>query len=141
MIDMKTQTYWEKLSNETRPIFLYGTGNGADKILDACAKYNIKISGVFASNGFVRNRTFREMPVLSHDAVVEQYGEDIVVLPAFGTTLPEVMDFFRELDRRHTVIIPEVPLYGGGIFDADYLSERRDELERVYNEINLKGFK
>ena len=30
---------WEKLKNENRPIFLYGTGNGADKILDVCEKY------------------------------------------------------------------------------------------------------
>ena len=50
---MMSLSYWDKLSSEKRPIILYGTGNGADKILDDCDKYNIKVSGVFASDGFV----------------------------------------------------------------------------------------
>ncbi len=130
---MKTLTYWEKLSSETRPILLYGTGNGADKIIDACEKYNIKISGVFASDGFVRNRVFREMPVISYSQVREEYGDDIVILPAFGSTREEVISFFHELDSKHTVIIPEVPLYGKGIFDSAYLESHRSDLERVYS--------
>lgn len=130
---MKTLTYWEKLSHEKRPIILYGTGNGADKIIDACTKYSIKIDGVFASNGFVRNRIFRDMRVKSYDEIISEFGEDIIILPAFGTTVPEVMNFFRTLSVRHTVIIPEVPLYGGGIFDADYLKEHREELAYVYS--------
>ena len=49
---------WTKLKTEKKPILLYGTGNGADKILDECEKTGIKISGVFASSGFVRERYF-----------------------------------------------------------------------------------
>ncbi len=130
---MRTLTYWDKLSSENRPIILYGTGNGADKIIDACEKYSIKIDAVFASNGFVRNRTFRNMPVKSYDDIILEYGEDIIILPAFGTSLPDVMAYFRELADRHTVIIPEVPLYGGGIFDAKYLDEHIEKLEFVYS--------
>ncbi len=129
---MKTLTYWEKLASETRPILLYGTGNGADKIIDACERYGIKISGVFASDGFVRSRTFRDMHVISYSDAVGTYGEDIVILPAFGSTRDEVIDFFYTLDGRHTVIIPEVPLYGTGIFDAEYLEARRADLEEVH---------
>ena len=47
---------WLRLAGEKLSVVLYGTGNGADKILDACIKYGIKISGVFAGDGFVRNR-------------------------------------------------------------------------------------
>jgi len=130
---MRTLSYWDKLSHEKRPVILYGTGNGADKILDTCAKYNIKVSGVFASDGFVRDRTFRDMRVCSHGEIRDTFGDDIVVLPAFGSTREEVMSFFEYLDGIHDVIIPEVPLYGGGIFDADYLENRREELEEVYS--------
>ena len=130
---MKTLTYWDKLSAESRPIILYGTGNGADKIIDACESYYIKIDAVFASNGFVRNRTFRDMPVKSYDDIIAEYGEDIIILPAFGTSIPEVMAYFKELAAKHTVIIPEVPLYGGGIFDAEYLETHREDLEDVYS--------
>ena len=129
---MKTLTYWDKLPDENRPIILYGTGNGADKIIDACEKYSIKIDAVFASSGFVRNRVFRDMPVRSYEDVIGEFGNDIIILPAFGTSLPEVMAYFKELSEKHTVIIPEVPLYGGGIFDAEYLEAHREELEGVY---------
>lgn len=133
---MKYLTYWERLQDEKRPIVLYGTGNGADKILDACADYGINVSGVFASDGFVRDRIFRDMKVLSYAETVACLGADIVILPAFGTTLPEVMEKFRELDRNHDVIIPEVPLYGGGIFDARYLEDNYKRLEWVYGHLS-----
>ncbi len=120
---------WEKLSEESRPIFLYGTGNGADKILDVCASFNIKISGVFASSGFVRNRVFRGMPVRSIEDIRGEYGEDIIVLLAFGTTLPSVVENINEIAERHTLYIPEVPLYGWELFDRKYLEAHIDEIE------------
>lgn len=122
---------WEKLAAESRPIFLYGTGNGGDKILDVCATYHISITGVFASDGFVRSRSFRDMPVQSYSDVVAQYGNDIVVLLAFGTTLPDVAAFIDQLDERHTLYIPEVPLYGGGLFDSAMLAEAKEPLAEV----------
>ncbi len=126
-------TYWERLAGDSCPKVLYGTGNGADKIIDALSAYGVSVDGVFASNGFVRNRTFRDMPVLSYDEAKARFGEDMIILPAFGTTLPEVMDFFKYLDAHHEVIIPEVPLYGGGIFDTVYLRDNYDKLVTVYN--------
>lgn len=110
---------WQSLAAERRPILLYGTGNGADKILDVCAARKIPVSGVFASDGFVRNRTFRGMPVCAYSDSVAEYGEDIVILLAFGTTLPEVTARIRALAERHTLRIPEVPLCGGALFDAE----------------------
>ena len=125
-------TYWEALADDSRPKVLYGTGNGADKIIDALSLYGVSVDGVFASNGFVRSRTFRDMPVLSYDQAKAEFGDNMIVLPAFGTTLPDVMEFFKYLDVHHEVIIPEVPLYGGGIFDSAYVSENREALEKVY---------
>lgn len=124
-------TLWDKLATETRPIFLYGTGNGGDKILDVCAARNIPITGVFASDGFVRSRSFRDMPVRAYGDVVSEYGEDIVVLLAFGTTLPEVTSFIDQLDKRHTLYIPEVPLYGGGLFDSTMFREVAEPLAKL----------
>ncbi|MBQ8641043.1 MAG: FkbM family methyltransferase [Clostridia bacterium] len=114
---------WDTLAAETRPIFLYGTGNGGDKIIDVCQTRGIRLEGVFASDGFVRSRVFRDMPVRAYRDVVENYGEDIVILLAFGTTLPEVTAFINTLNERHTLYIPEVPLYGGALFDRDLLTE------------------
>ena len=119
---------WDSLAAEKRSIFLYGTGNGGDKIIDVCAARGIHITGVFASDGFVRNRTFRDMPVQAYSDVLSAYGEDIVILLAFGTTLPEVTAFIDTLDARHTLYIPEVPLYGGALFDREQLETHADTL-------------
>lgn len=119
---------WDRLAAETRPIFLYGTGNGGDKILAALEKYNVTLTGVFASDGFVRDRQFHGYHVRSYSDVTAEYGNDIVVLLAFGTTLDSVKEFIYSLDRKHELSIPDVPLYGGQLFDMDYFTAHRDVL-------------
>ncbi len=125
------KSLWETLCETSKPVFLYGTGNGGDKIITACERYGINLSGVFASDGFVRNRTFHDMPVHAYSDVIAEYGDDIAVLLAFGTTLPEVRVFIEQLDKRHTLYIPEVPLYGGDLFDGVYFAACRERLEQV----------
>jgi len=125
------ESLWEILARETKPVFLYGTGNGGDKIIAACERYGIALCGVFASDGFVRSRTFHDMPVRAYGDVTGEYGDDIAVLLAFGTTLPEVRRFIEMLDEKHTLYIPDVPLYGGELFDGAYLKKLGDRPETV----------
>lgn len=122
---------WDRLAAETRPIFLYGTGNGGDKILTALENYNVTLTGVFASDGFVRDRQFHGHHVRAYSDVTAEYGDDIVVLLAFGTTLDSVKEFIYSLDRKHELLIPDVPLYGGDLFDWDYFTAHRDILEKT----------
>ncbi len=124
---------WEKLKTEKRPIFLYGTGNGGDKILDVCEKYDIKTQGVFASSGFVRNRSFRGMPVRSIEDIRCEYGDDIIVLLAFGTTLETVINNINEIAKCHTLYIPEVPLYESELFDRQFYIRNIEEIEKAEN--------
>lgn len=126
----RSDSLWEKLKAESRPIFLYGTGNGADKILDVCKEFGIRISGVFASSGFVRNRYFREMKVRSLEDIECEYP-DFVVLLSFGTTLPDVMENIRRIGEKHTLYIPEVPLYGTELFDYDRYEKCFERIERA----------
>ena len=120
---------WLYLQRAEKPIFLYGTGNGADKIIDVCESRGITLSGVFASDGFVRDRVFRGMKVRSYSDVTTEYGDGIIVLLAFGTTRAEVLDFIEKLDERHELYIPEVPLYGGELFDSAYFENHRKQLD------------
>ena len=39
----ETADLWDVLRRETRPIVLYGMGDGAQKILDVCAQKGISI--------------------------------------------------------------------------------------------------
>ena len=124
-------SFWEELPRDPRPIWIWGTGNGADKIMDEANRFGIPVAGVFASDGFVRNRFFRGYPVLSLSQVRERCGDDIVILLAFGSNRPDVMALIREMDTRHTLIIPEVPLFGGDLFDRRYAQSHRNELDNV----------
>ena len=64
----KSETLWDKLKNETRPIVVYGMGNGADKIFALCEKHGIHIADIYASDEFVRGHSF-------HDIRVKTYSE------------------------------------------------------------------
>ena len=66
---------WNYLKNAQKPIVLYGTGDGADKIISVCDKKGIKVSGVFASDLFVRKREFCGMPVTSFDGARSAFGD------------------------------------------------------------------
>lgn len=124
---------WDMLKDERRPILLYGTGNGGDKILDVCKHYGINVSGVFASDGFVRDREFRQIKVISYSRAREIYGDDVVILCAFGSPREEVLSFLSELDVRHELYLPDVPLFCDDLlnelFTSEYLSAHRGELE------------
>ena len=54
---------WTYLKQQNRPAVLYGTGDGADKIIAVLEKNGIPVSGIFASPGFVRDRKFHGIQV------------------------------------------------------------------------------
>ena len=56
---------WQYLRGIDRPIVMYGTGNGADRIFSVFGRLGITVSAIFASDGFVRSRTFHGIPVVS----------------------------------------------------------------------------
>ena len=129
-MDYTLTSLWDDLAASEKPVFLYGTGNGGDKIIAALENFGVTLTGVFASDGFVRDREFHGMKVRAYSDVRAEFGDDITVLLAFGTTLPDVRAFIEELDARHDLRIPDVPLYGGELFDRTYCDRHREDLER-----------
>lgn len=122
---------WEKLSNTKEPIIMYGTGNGADKVMDILEKRKIPLHGITASSTFVRNRTFRGFPVMPI-SFFEETLEDFTVIVAFGTSIPSVMDNIYEVSKKHRVLIPCVPVIGTRTFDEAFLSENREKINFAY---------
>lgn len=122
---------WDQLKKTDKPIVLYGMGNGADKILDELMRRGILAAGVFASDEFCRGQEFRGFPVINYVQAKEQFGE-MIVLVAFGTRLPEVMERIRRLAQEQELYVPDVPVVGEGLFDADYAEAHKGELKEVY---------
>ena len=81
---------WQYLKTADKPIVLYGMGNGADKIIAVLESYGIGFDGVFASDGFVRNKTFHGHKIASYGELKQKFG-DMIVLLCFGSERPEVI--------------------------------------------------
>ena len=123
---------WEFLKETPLPIAVYGTGNGADRVFDEFEKLGIKVSFVVASDGFVRQRTFRGFPVKGISQLEGEIDDFIIVL-AFASPLPDVINNIKSLSTRHKVIMPSVPVFGDNIFNKDFLKDNIDDIEKAYS--------
>ncbi len=123
---------WNYLKNTNKPIVLYGMGNGADKILSVLQKYGIKVSGVFASDTFVREKIFHGFRVTDFATAQKSFGK-MIVLVCFGSGLLEVISNIRRISEQQELYAPDVPVYGDTLFTKDFAVENRERLERIYN--------
>ncbi len=110
---------------------MYGTGNGADKIIDVMEARGIPLAGVFASDGFVRARSFRGFSVTSYGDVCESCGDFAVVL-AFGSSRPEVLENVERIASERTLYCPDVPAVGDTLFTCDFYSRNYEKFLSVY---------
>lgn len=134
---------WTRLKSEARPVVLYGTGNGADRIIDILQRENIKISGIFSSAAFVRDRFFRGYRVETFEALHQRYP-DMLVLMCFGSAREEVMAFVREIAKTNEILAPDVPVFGDNVFNTEFFNAHKKELlavrEKLSDEKSIETF-
>ncbi len=122
-----SQDMWQTLKESTKPIVMYGMGNGADKILAVFSEKGIEVSDFFASDGFVRHQMFHGKVVMSYAEICEKY-EDFTVVVSFGSSLPDVLTNIYRIDSERELYIPDVPVVDGEIFDLAFFEKHKDEL-------------
>ena len=126
------ESSWDKLKSSAEPVCIYGTGNACERILAEFDRRGIKCAGIFASDGFVRERSFAGFPVMSLAQAEERFG-DFTACAAFGSELPDVMQKLRELRDSHGLVMPDLPIAGDEYFSVERLKERIDDAEKVYS--------
>ena len=119
---------WTHLKETSKPILIYGMGNGADKIIGYFEKYDIEYMDVFASDGFVRGHLYRGKRVISYSEAYEKYGRDFIIVLSFGSHLPDVMNIMYELDKKHEFYAPDVPVCQGELFNEEFFDMHANEL-------------
>lgn len=134
------KTVWEKAKETKKPILIYGTGNGTDKILDELNRLDIPVSGIFASDGFVRSRTFRGFPVIGYSQAKEKFG-DFLTLISFGSQRKEVIENFIKISKETETYSVDVPVYGDNIFNRDFYNAHKEKIEQVKNFLHDKKSK
>lgn len=118
---------WDLLKKNDLPIYIYGMGNGADRLAERLHSLGISEKGYFASDAFVRGQSFRGFPVETFSAILER-EKRIIALLAFGTRLSEVIEGFRAIADTTPLYVPDLPLVGEEYFDRAFLKSHASEL-------------
>jgi len=127
---------WDELAKECRPILVYGMGNGADKLIRRLAEYDVDISDVFASDGFVRGHSFHGIRVKSFSEVKELYNDFVIVL-SFGTKREQVLDMLSAMDREYDMYVPDMPVANEEeYFDREFYNTHYDEIKKAYDRLS-----
>ena len=131
----ESQSAWERIltaKEQQQNVVLYGTGNGADKIVDFCEANKVPIAGIFVSDEFCRGQNFRGHRVESYAQIRERLGKDFLLVIAFASELPELLNRFQELNRQHETIAPHLGLYNEDLADREWFAIHEKELTAAY---------
>lgn len=132
----EAKSVWELLRQTHKPIVLYGMGNGADKIIDWCEANGVQVQGVFASDEFVRGQQFRGFTVERYDALREHLGNELLVVIAFASERPEVLERFAQLAAEQEVVAPHLPLFEEEeTVSSCWLKRYEQQLQQVYDRL------
>lgn len=123
---------WDKLKAEKRPIFIYGMGDGALKIMSVFREKGITLSGIFASDDFVRGHSFEGYRVHKLSEV-EEMVDDFAIVLAFAAGYQEIVDKIISIAEKHTLYVPDVPVAGNGLFTYEYCVENAQKIQQVYD--------
>ena len=128
-------TLWEYLKTAGKPVVLYGTGDGADKVLARLAETGVPVSGIFASDEFVRGQQFHGFTVQAYSELLA-LREKVIVLIAFASELPDVLERFYKLASVHETYAPHVPVFSGEeTVTAVWIKKYERELQTVYERL------
>jgi len=129
MFKMPQETeLYQHLKNTQKPIYIYGMGNGAEKLKLELDEREIPLAGIFASDEFVRGHSFLGYKVIKYSDL----PDDAVILLAFGSFLPELLERFDKMAAEHEFYAPDLPLFGDQRFDIDVLAKRADEIAAAF---------
>ena len=125
------ESSWDFLKRTDLPVFIYGMGDGAVKILRVFEKYGITAAGFFASDEFVRGHSFMGH-VVHKLSQIEALIDDFIVVLAFGAGYQSLYDRITAIGERHLLLAPDVPVYGDVLFTPEYCEENCEKLTQVY---------
>lgn len=124
---------WDELAAESRPIVVYGMGNGADKLIKRFEQYGIKISDFFASDGFVRGHLFHGMRVKSFSEIKEIYDDFVIVL-SFASNREEVLSMLYDVSEQYDMYVPDMPVAGESeYFDRNFYNSHYADIVKAYD--------
>ncbi|MCL2071050.1 MAG: FkbM family methyltransferase [Oscillospiraceae bacterium] len=127
---------WDYLKECGKPLVMYGTGDGADKIMAVMEQYELKPACFTTTGDFSAKPNFRDYRVMPFDEVEKRFS-DFVILICFGSEMPQVLEKLYALTEKYEVFAPDVPVAGdlslSGIYTPEYIEVNREKIEKVRN--------
>ena len=136
MIDeliLENVSLWDYLKETKKPICLYGMGDGALKIYSQLQKRGIDISGIYASDGFVRGHSFLGYKVKTYAQTKEELS-DFITLLSFASQREPLLSTLYKMSEECEFYAPDVPVVktDDSVFDIDYVYKHQDDILKVY---------
>ncbi|MEA4919639.1 MAG: FkbM family methyltransferase [Clostridiaceae bacterium] len=123
---------WQKLKSASLPIVIYGMGNGCDKVLKACKTHHISVSGIFASDDFVRAQRFHDFTVKTYNELLSELGDFIIII-AFSAFSPALLERIKSLCLRHEVYAPDFSVFSDEYPTPSFMDENNLAISRAYS--------
>ncbi len=120
---------FDKIKSHNGKRFVYGTGDGADKLLNHLEKIGVSIDGICVSDDFYRKRSFRGMEIKPISALVQEYPNALFMM-AFG--VKETEQIFK-LSKEINLIYPEMPVCNDIPFSKEMVLRDKQKIEKVYS--------
>lgn len=126
------ESAFERIGNCGKKIYAYGTGNGCEKLIYLLEQKGINLDGIFVSDDFSRGQNFCGFDVKPLSEA-EKMNEDLVLILAFGTDLPDVMKRIDDLESKCEVIAPDMALFDNSAFDKTYFLQNFSRAQKAYD--------
>lgn len=137
------ESCWDRAAGCGKPIYIYGMGNGSEKILRLFGRFGIKCEGIFASDDFVRGQSFCGYKVQRFSDVMNDPADKLIVL-GFGSSLDEIMARIESIEDRFELLAPDTSVTDEGFFDKERFFDLYEKAERAYSlledELSRKTF-
>lgn len=109
--------------------FIYGTGDGADKLLDYLMSNGIEVHGVCVSDDFYKERIFRGMKVLPISVATKENDLPLFMM-AFGV---KETDKIYKLSKEINLIYPEMPVCDTPPFTKKTVLKNEEKIKKAYS--------
>lgn len=126
------ESCWDRLERSDKPIYIYGMGNGSEKLLRLFDRFSISCEGIFASDDFVRGQSFCGYKVQRFSEIMQDNQDKLIVL-GFGSSLDEIMARIESIEQRYELVAPDTSVTDGGYFDKQRFFDLYSKAERAYS--------
>jgi len=117
------------IKNHSGCRFIYGTGDGADKLIDYLETIGVKPDGICVSDEFYRERKFRGFNIKPISVSADE-NKDALFLMAFGT---KQTDQIFSLSQKLNLLYPEMPVCGTNPFTKEVASTDKNDIETAFS--------